>query len=121
MGSFGNHQKLYETFKKDAQNPENSHASRVELYFLSLFHLIEACAASSQIHINRHQAMRRVLERTPDLFGEHTETVWRAFQTLESRLRPKFSYGFSGGEADFREVVRIFGTVEEICLEVLDR
>jgi len=54
MGTHNNHMKLYETFKKDAENANNSKQSRVEIYFLSIFHLIEACAAKHNIHINKH-------------------------------------------------------------------
>ncbi len=75
MGTLDNHVKLYETFKKDAENVDVSKQSRVELYFLSIFHLIEACAAKHNIHINKHQRLRNILEKNTYIFGNQTENV----------------------------------------------
>jgi len=62
MGSFENHLKLYEAFKKDAENSSLSIPSKAELYFLSIFHLIESYASKLNYHINKHQRVRQVLE-----------------------------------------------------------
>lgn len=89
----------------------------VELYFLSIYHLIEACVSKLNIHINKHQKIRQILEGTPQLFGNETEKVWRSFQEIETWLRPKFSYGFSWNEKDFDVLKEIYYRLEKICLE----
>ena len=61
MGSFENHRKLYDLFKKDAEKETLSNPSRAELYFLSIFHLPQACAAKFHYHIHQHQRVRRIL------------------------------------------------------------
>jgi len=111
--------KLYETFKKDAENANNSKQSRVEIYFLSIFHLIEACAAKHNIHINKHQRIRNILEENTDIFKDKTDNVWRTFQTIETRLRPKFSYGFSWTDEDFNELISLYEKLENICMGVI--
>lgn len=110
---------LYQNFKKDAENKQLSKQSRVELYFLSIYHLIEACAAKFDVHINKHQNIRKSLEINNNIFKKDTEKIWRSFQTIETRLRPKFSYGFSWTDEDFNELVDLFIKIEEICLKVL--
>jgi len=119
MGSLKNHKQLYQNFKKDAENKELSKQSRVELYFLSIYHLIEACAAKFEVHINKHQKIRNLLELNEKIFEHETETVWRAFQTIETRIRPKFSYGFSWSEDDFKELITLYKKIENICLKVI--
>ena len=70
MGTQNNHMNLYEIFKKDAENINNSKQSRVEMYFLSNYHLIEACVAKQNIHINKHQRLRKILEENTHIFEE---------------------------------------------------
>ncbi|MBD3340589.1 MAG: hypothetical protein GF353_15890 [Candidatus Lokiarchaeota archaeon] len=120
MGSYKNHTLMYMNLKKDAENRSLSVPSRVELYFLSIFHLIESCMSKVNIHINKHQKVRYILEGAPEIFGVDTEKVWRLFQELETRLRPKFTYGFSWEDKDFEDVKRIFIELEAICVGVLE-
>ncbi len=119
MSKFENHKKLYLNFKKDAENEENSKPSRAELYFLSIFHLIEGCAAKYRIHINKHQKVRIFLENNPNIFDIKTENVWRLFQDIENKIRPKFTYGFSWTDEDFNELKEKYYRLEEICIKVL--
>jgi hypothetical protein len=119
MGSFKNHNIMYNNLKSDAENQSLSIPSRVELYFLSIFHLIESCVSKLNIHINKHQKVRQIIEGNPKIFGNNTEKVWRLFQEIETRLRPKFSYGFSWTEKDFEELKENYYTLEKYCLEVL--
>ena len=116
MGSFENHKRLYKSFRKDAENESLSIPSRIELYFLSIFHLIEASAATFNYHINKHQKVRQVIEGDTKIFHEKTETVWRSFQEIETRMRPKFAYGFSWAEEDFKLALEKYYEVEKICL-----
>ena len=120
MGKFENHKKLYLNFKEDAEREIISKPSRAELYFLSIFHLIEACAAKFHIHINKHQKVRYIVDSNPHIFGKNTETVWRLFQNVENKIRPKFSYGFSWTEKDFKELRELYLKIELICSEVLE-
>ncbi len=120
MGTFQNHKKLYLTFKKDAENDENSKPTCAELFFLSLFHLIEACAAKNRVHINKHKSVRRVLEENVNIFKNQTEKVWRFFQKIENKLRPKFSYGFSWNDEDFDDLKTQYFKLEAICLKVIE-
>jgi len=119
MGTFENHKNLYLKLKKDAEIESLSIPSRVELYFLSIFHLIESCTAKNMTHINKHQNIRKILEDNKTIFKEETETIWKLFQKVENKLRPKFSYGFSWTEEDFKAIKDVFLKLEEICLQVL--
>jgi hypothetical protein len=121
MGDQENHYRLFEKFRTDAQNDSLFEGTRVEAYFLAAYHLIEACAAKHRVHINKHQKVRSALEDNGFIFNEKTEAVWRAFQTIENQLRPRFSYGFSWTEKDLKEVLANFKTIETICLEVLGK
>lgn len=121
MGDIENHLKLYQRFKADAENDKLFEGTRAEAYFLSAYHLIEACAAKERVHINKHQRVRQVLEDNLFILGKGTEPVWRAFQTIENQLRPKFSYGFSWTPKDIEEVIELFRTIESTCLEVMGR
>lgn len=119
MGSKDNHLKLYKEFKKDADNENNFQGTRVEAYFLSVYHLIESCAAIERVHINKHQHVRSILSKNTFIFKENTETVWMNFQKIENQLRPKFTYGFTWTEEDMRTVKTCYNTIEKICLKKL--
>ena len=118
MGSQENHFKLYEKFKKDAENTNNFEGTRVEAYFLSAYHLIESCAAQERVHINKHQHLRSILTKNDFIFKDNTEYIWN-FQKIENQLRPKFAYGFSWTEDDMKNVETCYKTIEQICLEKL--
>ena len=119
MGSKDNHFKLYEKFKNDAENINNFEGTRVEAYFLSAYHLIEACAAQERVHINKHQHVRSMLTKNEFIFKDNTDEMWKNFQKIENQLRPKFAYGFSWTENDMKSVETCYNTIEKICLEKL--
>jgi len=119
MGSKDNHFTLYQKFKQDATNKQNFEGTRVEAYFLSVYHLIETCAAKERVHINKHQHVRTMLTNNTFIFNENTEKVWTNFQQIENQLRPKFTYGFSWTEDDMKTVESCYQTIEKICLEKL--
>ena len=121
MGDLDNHFKLFGKFKVDAQNKNLFEGTRVEAYFLAAYHLIEACTAKNRVHINKHQKVRTILEENEFIFKEETERVWRAFQTIENQLRPRFSYGFSWTNKDLDDVIENFQTIERICTGVLGK
>jgi hypothetical protein len=109
----------YGDFKRGSELEANPPQLRVEAIFLATFHLIEACAATHNVHINKHQRVRDELERNPVIFGDRTEEVWIAIQDIESRLRPKFVYGKSWRPEDFKAVFQKAARIERVCQEVL--
>ena len=120
MTSQGGHLAQYHDFKTGADLEANPLPVRVEALFLATFHLIDACAARRQVHMNKHQRVRPELVKNPAIFGERTEEVWMAFQDIESRLRPKFVYGKSWRRQDFDAVLERAERIERICKEVLE-
>jgi len=119
MTSRSRHLAQYEDFKKGAELEANPPQVRVETIFLAVFHLIDACAASRNVHINKHQRVRYELERNPAIFGDRTDEIWLLFQDIESRLRPKFVYGKNWTRKDFDSVFEKAARIERICQEVL--
>ena len=119
MGTKDNHVKLYKKFKNDAENRDNFEGTRVEAYFLSVYHLIEGCAAHERVHINKHQRVRSTLMQNTFIFQEDTETIWMNFQKIENQLRPKFAYGFTWTNEDMKTVEKCYATIENICLKKL--
>jgi hypothetical protein len=119
MTSRSRHLGQYRDFKKGAELDANPPQVRVEALFLAVFHLIDACAALRNVHINKHQRVRSELEQNPAIFGERTKEVWLTFQDLETRLRPKFVYGKSWTEEDFDSVFEKASGLERVCEEVL--
>ncbi|HLE46223.1 MAG TPA: hypothetical protein VI915_04495 [Thermoplasmata archaeon] len=117
MGSV--HMTQYRDFKRGAELEENPPQLRVESVFLAVFHLIDACAARRNVHIDKHQKVRHELEADPSIFGPRTREVWSAFQDIETRLRPKFVYGRSWQPEDFQAVFERAARIEAICREVL--
>jgi len=120
MTSEAGHLAQYKDFKKGAELEANPVQVRVESWFLATFHLIDACAARKNVHINKHQRVRHELTANPSIFGKHTEAVWMAFQDIEARLRPKFVYGKNWQKADFQAVLKRAGQIQSVCLEVLE-
>jgi hypothetical protein len=119
MAQTKTHLQRYETFRADAFREENSAEIRVEALFLASYHLIDACAARLNVHINKHQNVRRELEANDRIFGPRTREVWQAFQELETRVRPKFVYGLSWGPRDLERARALLRAIEERCREVL--
>jgi len=116
MSEFSVHFDLYKKFKKDAENETLFEGTRVESYFLAAFHLIESCAAKERIHINKHQKVRIFIEENEFLFRADSEAIWRSFQIIENRLRPKFTYSMSWTEIDLKKVIENFQIIESTCI-----
>lgn len=110
----------YEDFKRGATLEANAPQVRVEALFLAVFHLIDACAARVNVHINKHRRVRHELERNPEILGDRTEEVWMAFQDLETRIRPKFVYGRSWGPEDLESAFEKAAIIEDACKEALE-
>jgi hypothetical protein len=104
---------------KGAELDANPDQVRVESIFLAVFHLIDACAATHNVHINKHQRVRYELEQNPAVFGKRTNEIWLLFQDIEARLRPKFVYGKNWNQEDFESVFEKASRIERVCQEVL--
>jgi len=115
MGSFESHKRLFTEFRRDAENPGLYEGTRVEAFFLSAYHLIEACCARERVHVNKHQRVRSTLEENQFIFGDDTERVWRSFQLIENQKRPKFAYGMAWTEKDMEDVVQAYNELLGIC------
>ena len=120
MASTEVHRDKYLDFKQDAENPDVSIPTRIQVYFNALFHLIEMTVSRHEVHINRHQHIRRELEANAFVFGEETQTVWRGFQEIENRIRPGQIYGSTNDGRNLARTQQIFGALERICLEAAD-
>ena len=88
---------------------------RIEAYFASAFHLIEAYCALYNIHINKHSLLRRTLDAHSEIFGEETMRVWELFQRIENQLRPGLMYGARENGDALEEVRESFEEIEKIC------
>jgi hypothetical protein len=91
----------------------------VEAWFLSAYHLIEACAAKKRVHIQKHQRVSDELLRNPAILGPRSSAVVDAFRYLDHNARAKFVYGNSGTRADLAKARKSFETIDSICREVL--
>ena len=101
-------------YREDARRAKDS-GSRIELWFLSAYHFIEACAAKHRLHIQQHRRVPAELKRDRTIFGERTNEVIEAFRYLDYDARAKFVYGASGTKADFERAREYFDVVVEIC------
>src|SRR5437667_981388 len=73
---------------------------RVEAWFLSAYHFIEACAAKRRVHIQKHQRVPDELKQNPSILGPKTSVVVEAFRYLDHNDRVKLVYGHSWIPAD---------------------
>lgn len=113
--NFEKHKEKYEMFKQDAENETNSIPTRIQAYFNACFHLIEAGAAKTGIHIQKHQKVRKVLEENHQIFGDKTETLWNAFQIIDNQIRPGQIYGGTIDGEKLKRTKELFKRIEEIC------
>ena len=101
-------------YREDAGRAKDA-GSQVELWFLSTYHFIEACAAKHRLHIQQHQKVSAELKRNRNVFGERTAEIIEAFQYLDYDARAKFVYGASGTKADFDRAQEGFDAIVAIC------
>ena len=119
MASLKVHLEKYKLFKKDALNEDNSIPTRIETIFEACFHLIEACMAKKGLHINKHQRVRSMITNHEDVFGENSESVWRAFQELENQIRPGQVYGGKIDGPQLERARNLMDRIESVCDIVL--
>lgn len=114
MSTKETHMQKYEMFKHDAENETVSNPMRKEAYFSAAFQLIEVCTDKKGIHINKHQLVRTVLEKSK-MFDEDTEGIWRAFQELENQIRPGQIYGGAINGEKLKKAKALFEKIEAVC------
>jgi hypothetical protein len=119
MASQDIHLQKYKLFKRDAENKDNSIPTRIEATFEACFHLIEACMAKDGLHINKHNQVRSMITEHGDVFGENSETVWRAFQELENQIRPAQAYGGRINGPQLKRAQDIMKGIENVCNIIL--
>lgn len=118
MSKFQVHLESARGYREDAGRAKGR-GSQVELWFLSSYHFIEACAAKHRLHIQQHQRVPTELKLNPTVFGNRTAKVIEAFQYLDYNARAKFVYGASGIKADFDRAKECFNSIVAICEDVL--
>ena len=114
MAYFEKHIEKYELFKKDAENETVSEPTRINAYFEAAFHLIEAVCAKYDVHINKHQNVRSILEQKKEIFKEDTELVWRKFQLLENQIRPGQLYGGKINGEELKRAKETFAAIKKL-------
>ncbi|OGS46831.1 MAG: hypothetical protein A3K66_04030 [Euryarchaeota archaeon RBG_16_67_27] len=119
MSSLETHRRKARAFRDGAAKIDEP-ALLVEAWFLSAYHLIEACAAKRRVHIQKHQRVPDELERNPAILGTRTKAAAEAFRYLDHNARVKFVYGNSGTKADLAKARKSFETIESACREVLE-
>lgn len=115
MSNYDTHFEKYTMFNNDAENEDISTPLRIEAYFYSAFHLIEAVTALNAVHIEKHQKVRKQLEENPDIFNQDTETIWRSFQEIESQIRPGQIYGGSINGEKLQRTQNLYKKIENVC------
>ena len=118
MSSLETHLRKARAFRDSAEKLDEP-AMLVEAWFLSAYHLIEACAAKRRVHIQKHQRVPDELERNPAILGPRTSTVAEAFRYLDHDARARFVYGDSGTKADLEKARKSLETIESACREAL--
>ena len=118
MSSLETHVRKARAFRDGAAQVDEP-GLRVEAWFLSAYHFIEACAAKRRVHIQKHQRVPDELKRNPSILGPKTSVVVDAFRYLDHNARVKFVYGNSGTRADLAKARKSFEAIVSICEAVL--
>ena len=118
MSSLETHRRKADEFRDGASGVKEP-GLLVEAWFLSAYHLIEACAAKKRVHIQKHQRVPDELLRNPAILGPRSSTVVDAFRFRDHQARAKFVYGDSGTKTDLTKARRSFETIESACQEAL--
>src|SRR2546427_13037422 len=103
MSSLETHRRKADEFRDGASGVKEP-GLLVEAWFLSAYHLIEACAAKKRVHIQKHQRVPDELQRNPTILGPHTSTAAAAFRYLDHKARAKLVYGNARPRAQLAKV-----------------
>lgn len=75
--------------------------------------------AKDGLHINKHSEVRSMITEHVDVFGENSDTVWRAFQELENQIRPGQVYGGRINGPQLKRAQDVMQRIENVCNTVL--
>lgn len=117
--NFEVHYEKYLKFKESAE--QNRYIpSRIEDYFKSAFHLIEAVIVKKLgIHIQKHQKVRAILKQNQELFKDKTDEVIDEFYEIENKIRVATAYGKKENGELLEKTKESFNKIEIICLDKL--
>ena len=105
---------------KDSAEQDRYIPSRIEDYFKSAFHLIEAVAIKKfGLHIQKHQKIRTYLKQNPEIFGNKTDEIINEFLEIENKIRVATSYGKWHNVELIEKTKESFYKIESICLDKL--
>lgn len=114
------HYEKYQKFKESAQQ-DRYIPSRIEDYFKSAFHLIEAIVyKKTGVHIQKHQKVRTILKQNQDIFEEKTEELINEFYEIENKIRIATAYGKRENGELLGKTKESFNKIETICLNKLN-
>lgn len=117
--NFEIHYEKYVKFKGSAE--QNRYIpSRIEDYFKSAFHLIEAVVFKKLgLHIQKHQIVRNVLKQNLEIFGDKTDEILDEFYEIENKIRVAAGYGKRENGELLEKIQMSFNKIENICLKEL--
>lgn len=75
--------------------------------------------AKRNLHINKHQKVRAIIEANPEVFNEESERIWRSFQKIENQIRPGQSYGGKINGKELKRTQELYEKIKDICLRKL--
>src|SRR2546425_4182788 len=106
MSSLETHRRKADEFRDGASGVKEP-GLLVEAWFLSAYHLIEACAAKKRVHIQKHQRVPDELRRNPTILGPHTSIVADACRYLDHTPEPSSSTETPGRGPILRKLGRV--------------
>mgnify|MGYP001566810004 FL=1 len=113
--NFEVHYEKYQKFKDSAEQ-DRYIPSRIEDYFKSAFHLIEAVAVKKfGLHMQKHQKVRNVLKQNMEIFGDKTDEIINEFYEIENKIRAATNYGKRHNGELLEKTQKSFNKIEGIC------
>ncbi len=117
--NFEVHYEKYQKFKDSAEQ-DRYIPSRIEDYFKSAFHLIEAVVVKKfGLHIQKHQKIGTILKQNMEIFGDKTDKIINEFLEIENKIRIATSYGKRHNGELLEKTQESFKKIESICLDKL--
>lgn len=119
--NFDVHYEKYMKFKESAEQDRYT-PSRIEDYFKSAFHLIEAVVFKKLgLHMQKHQKVRTILKQNPEAFGDKTDEIINEFYEIENKIRVATSYGKRHNGELLEKTQDSFKKIKNICLIQLEQ
>ena len=114
--NFEVHYEKYQKFKGSAEQ-DRYIPSRIEDYFKSAFHLIEAVVVKKLgLHIQKHQKVRTILKQNIEIFEDKTDEIINEFHEIENKIRVATGYGKKDNGDLLDKTQESFNKIQSICL-----